>query len=376
MILPAVAPINVISIKQDLHINGPVIIETGEAPNFTIITSQYNSAFLTGEVHEVFEWLETLDIRPHEREQEPFLEQQPQKRTTLDGLNKSMLRCLPKMETILNSVCLIRWTEVEEGEIVPYTGTGFLASIPDMGIAFISAGHNFISKWLNNDLNTNFGVTNHVLYFGNLKGVNNPNGWNANPRHGTIVNMSSFLKQFNARGSISYNGRKILVQGGEVIKYETAQLDEERSEDYCALLLDHEHVKNELLQIGLDYLQCGQHDYLDCEQGGIVVLFGHPADGAEEENGHRPLRMSFGVESDPDHVKKNFQGKETYADNFLFYDNDTLAGHSGSPVIGRGNVSSNQAYCVKGIHVSASELEKTNQAQKLKNLTKWINSRK
>ena len=197
-------------------------------PNFTISTSQYNGAFLDGEIHEVFKWFETLDIRPHEREQEPFLEQQPQKRTTLDGFNESMLQCLPKMETILNSVCLMRWTEVENGEIIPYTGTGFLARIPDMGIAFISAGHNFVFDSGNDDSKVSLGFPNHNLYFGNLKGVNNTNGWNANTQHGTILNMLSFLKQFNALGSISHRGRRIIVQGGEAIKCEEIQSDEEK----------------------------------------------------------------------------------------------------------------------------------------------------
>ena len=351
-----------------------MIIQTGEAPNFILSTSQYNGAFLNGEFPELVKRFETLGIHPLEREQGLFLEHQLQKRTTLDGFNESMLQCLPKMETILNSVCLMRWTEVEEGENVPYTGTGFLARIPDVGIAFISAGHNFVFDSGNDDSKVSLGYPNHNLYFGNLKGVNNTNGWSANTKHGTILNMSTFLKQFNALGSISHKGRRIIVQGGEAIKCENVQSDKEKIEDYCALLLDHADIENELLQMGLDYLQCGQHDYLESAKGGLVVLFGHPAEGAEEENGRRPLRVSFGVENDPNCIKKHFQGRETYADNFLFYDNDTFAGHSGSPVIGRGNVSSNQAYCVKGIHVSASKLENTNQAQKLKHLTKWITS--
>ena len=59
--------------------------------------------------------------------------------------------------------------------------------------------------------------------------------------------------------------------------------------------------------------------------------------------------------------------------NNLFYDCDTLPGSSGSPIIGRGDVNSNQAYCVKGIHIKSFSLPNTNAAQKIKELTNWIN---
>ena len=57
--------------------------------------------------------------------------------------------------------------------------------------------------------------------------------------------------------------------------------------------------------------------------------------------------------------------KTEAANNFLFYDNDTLPGNSGSPVIGRGDKDQEQGYNVKGIHVRAFNHVKTNGAQNI-----------
>ena len=211
--------------------------------------------------------------------------------------------------------------------------------------------------------------SHHLLYFGNPEGELPPD-WNLGPQKGILLNMEPFLKEFNAYGSISCNGRRSIVQSGEILRCEDVKSKDEKLEDYCALLLDHENVENKLLDLGLDYLQCGEDDYLESTKGGLVVLFGHPGQGAEERNSNRPLRISFGREKDP-YVTKNYFPKKD-VDNFLFYDNDTLEGNSGSPVIGRGDLTTNQAFCVKGIHTLGSKLKNTNQAQKIKHIKKWI----
>ena len=142
----------------------------------------------------------------------------------------------------------------------------------------------------------------------------------------------------------------------------TAAEIKEKLEDYCALLLQHKDIDKELETMGLGYLQCGNDTYLDSRRDGLVAIFGHPSDDAAEENGRCPLRLSFGKETSPYIISKFFpQLPQNEIDNSLFYDNDTLRGNSGSPVIGRGDFSSKQAFYVKGIHISSTKLKNTNQ---------------
>ena len=56
--------------------------------------------------------------------------------------------------------------------------------------------------------------------------------------------------------------------------------------------------------------------------------------------------------------------------NYLFYDNDTFPGNSGSPVVGRAG--NGQGYNVKGIHVRSFNEFKTNGAQKIVKYQEWI----
>ena len=58
------------------------------------------------------------------------------------------------------------------------------------------------------------------------------------------------------------------------------------------------------------------------------------------------------------------------APDFLCYDNDTLPGNSGSPVIGRGT-RDGSCYAVKGIHVAGTEYDR-NKAQGLQSLANWL----
>ena len=142
--------------------------------------------------------------------------------------------------------------------------------------------------------------------------------------------------------------------------------------------------------LGLDSLDCGFENYLEMADEELVAILGHP--DCEEPTDVRPLRLSFGTERDPNKTStpllnmaglKQCLGKrfktspkkisESDINNYLFYDNDTLEGNSGSPVVGRGDKNSYQAYCVKGIHVkSFSCSPNTNAAQKIIDLNKWI----
>ena len=72
----------------------------------------------------------------------------------------------------------------------------------------------------------------------------------------------------------------------------------------------------------------------------------------------RPLRMSYGKEEEI----------PAAGSDFLYYDNDTFPGNSGSPVIGRG--SKNGDYAVKGINIRGDV--GINTAQGLQKLKDWI----
>ena len=61
-------------------------------------------------------------------------------------------------------------------------------------------------------------------------------------------------------------------------------------------------------------------------------------------------------------------GPPSAGSDFLYYDNDTLPGNSGSPVIGRG--SKDGDYAVKGIHIRGNV--GINTAQGLQKLKDWI----
>ena len=69
---------------------------------------------------------------------------------------------------------------------------------------------------------------------------------------------------------------------------------------------------------------------------------------------------------------KNRSEKETLAKNYIFYDNDTFCGNSGSPVLGRGDKSLGQPYSVKGIHIKRFNEESTNGAQNIEQIHEWI----
>jgi hypothetical protein len=343
---------------------------------------------------------EIRKILPLTTEQESFLSEavQEQKATTLNGFNGQILTALPKIDTILKSVCLMWWTQAN----TEYTGTGFLAKIPGIGIAFLSVGHNFESILradAPNDPNT-YSLNNFTVHFGNVDGAWHSNG---SPLPGTPsltqgdpMNLGDLLEPFNICGSISYGGRRILFKNGKIVKYEERKGALEAVEDYCVLLLEHADAIGKLNTHGLSYLECGHDEYLDSSSKELVAILGHPVCGDVDDK--RPIRLSFGKEKHPDkialevllsRIKKSLTictgsisgGEKTKSEdvlskavlkNYLFYDNDTLSGNSGSPVIGRGDKTANQAYNVKGIHVASYDLPNTNRAQTIKGIKEWI----
>ena len=161
--------------------------------------------------------------------------------------------------------------------------------------------------------------------------------------------------QFKIRGSIGYKGERRIYPGNKKLYIK------DKKEDYCVFLFTAPNSEELLKNMRLSYLTCGEGSYLDSKPDELVSIFGHPGSWAKEgpTKELRPLRISWGLE-------------KTEEENTIRYDNDTLPGNSGSPVIGRGG--DNQAYCVKGIHVRGSATPPTglNEAQSLKNLANWI----
>ena len=253
--------------------------------------------------------------------------QEEQFLTTLDGLPGTETSII-KIATIRKSVCMIKGAGA---------GTGFLAKLSTSEVAFFTAGHVFTDQWPGN-----IDFSKITLHFGNDEGDGS-----ASIKNCTLAELGPF------RGSIGYNGHRKFFPGNA--------LDESMNgEDYCVLVLTGDDVDTRLQ--GLDYLECGDGDYLKYLEGGVVATFGHPGEGAREGD-NRPLRVSYGKEK-----IAGSAGRQR-----LYYDNDTLGGNSGSPVIGRGSTLNN-SYKVKGIHVASIKEGETNGAQSIRNLEDWIST--
>ena len=329
-----------------------------------------------------------------------------QKLITLAGLDASLVNSLITFAKAQTSICMIAGKDVSDNY---FMGTAFLASIPTISgleVAFMSAGHNFediLSSTAGPDALYKF-----TIHFGNISGIwpNLVEGRRGTPvgshtDYHQPINLGVFLEPFNVCGSISNKGKRVLFQNGRLItqSLETRRDNIGLSEDYCVLQLNHHDVAGCLKQKKLDFFPCGTDEYLDCKHTGLVAIIGHP--GIEEDQGNYPLRFSFGAEKDPDMtpnfykdanpiikilsmffddvgLKKKWKGgpdgypNKDAVKNYLFYDNDTFGGNSGSPVIGRGDTALTQGYCVKGIHVQRFNEANTNGAQKIHQIQKWI----
>jgi hypothetical protein len=296
----------------------------------------------------------------------------------MNGVDDWLLTSLPALNQIQKAVCMIQINTDE-------WGTGFLCNIPGTGITFCSAGHNFediLNKHAPSDSLKDF-----IVHFGNIDGNLPPLEVGSPPMKDRPMNLKVFLDCFNnVCGSISFNGKRILIKNGNVVNFCHRNEVIEKAEDYCVLLLDDINVNDILNNLGLHSILCGQGNYLKYKNEGLVAIFGHPQ---IPEDGKVPFRMSFGSEKDPEKIKDFFDGsnpliklmaminpsgdKTKMAKNYIFYDNDTKPGNSGSPVIGRGDKNLNQGYCIKGIHVKSFNNEDTNGAQNIEKIIDWIN---
>lgn len=307
-----------------------------------------------------------------------FLKEQLQKATTLNGVDPSLFTQLPALNKIGKSVCML---QVDRSKA---WGTAFHCEIVGTGIVFCSAGHNFQSI-LNEDAPKD-SLKKFSLLFGNLDG-SRPLNADSPPTKGQAMNLKEFLDPFEVCGSISYDGNRVLIKNGEVVHFSERDDAIGQAEDYCTLLLKGATVKEQLTSLGIDSLVCGKDDYLKYKNGGMVAIFGHPN---LPEAGSVPLRISFGAEKDPEKTKDFFSdsnplnrimaaflcnygsNKKNLANNFIFYDNDTFPGNSGSPVLGRGDKGLEQSYAVKGIHIRRFNAENTNGAQNIEKIQEWI----
>ena len=273
------------------------------------------------------------------------------KEEALKTIQAGSAQDITSMDKILRSVCMI------ECKGMP-SATGFLVRINCQGgdkIAFMTAGHVFGDKQKEQDygiteLLPNIDLSQYELFFHCSDG---------DKRGSQVIRhtLADFDSTFKLRGSIAYMGKRCILPAG------TTEAPVNSMLDFCALVLDNPDAEKKLEKMGLTWFQCGNGDYLNYIPGDVVSIYGYPGNEAFE-NGKRPLRMSYGKEMPP----------PGGAQGFLFYDNDTLPGNSGSPVIGRGSKDGSYGYAVKGIHVTGGR--KANKAQGLQKLSDWIPKQK
>ena len=266
------------------------------------------------------------------------------KEEALTTIQEGSAQSIISLDKILRSVCMI-----EPG------ATGFLVKINCHGedkIAFMTAGHVFADKqkkrYNKNLLPNKIDLSQYDLFFSCLHG----------DKTGSRT-LADFKQEFNLRGSIALGGKRHILPAGT-----TERCDADL--DFCVLVLDNADTEAKLKQLGLSWLQLGNGEYLDYKPGDVVSIFGYPGKEARED-GKRPLRMSYGKEMPPPEDSDSDSDSD-----FLYYDNDTLPGNSGSPVIGRGSKNDNCDYAVKGIHVAGNNTEGYNKAQGLQKLSDWI----
>ena len=215
-----------------------------------------------------------------------------QKLTTLKGLNKTLITSLPNMDTVQRSVCLIRWEESNpQGVMQEFTGTGFLVDIPGVGVAFLSAGHNF--EAILDSRVTKDCLTRYTVHFNNPSG-NVPSIGSSPPKEDLPMNLGELLQPFNIYGSISFNGKRVIFKEGNTLSYDVRCTEIDVAEDYCALLLNHKDTKSRLKDLGLSYLPCGEGQHLENTDAGLVAIFGHPGDCPLDLRG--PICKPCGVE--------------------------------------------------------------------------------
>ena len=343
----------------------------------------------------------------------------------LAGSGTHIVQTLPKFEKIRKSVAMLVWHDFTEQPPKRFTATMFLMKLRRNGkVLIVSAGHNF--KMIQNNKVMEDGLNAFTIQFGNESGEIPPLVDSQKTLMDCVgtktFNLGSFARHFKITGAtgsreliieeaIDKVGQRVVFRDGKLFNKSWKKITNtlEKLEDFFVGELNHSDVEGELKRLGLEYLPCGEGQYLDNLRGGLVSSFGYPGEQAEEE-GKRPLRFTFGyelslVDSDGKkqlncstliqhnnenpkiggwNVPKSSHLGQDQMKNFIIYDNDTFKGCSGSPVIGRarGQGKEEQGYCVKAIHVR--EFEPCNGGQKLitndncgqgfnKRLEKWIN---
>ena len=384
---------------SELTANPPQIVVNAQTVNFT------NNVHINKIVENFFPDIgenENHPARKLKEKQIAFLQayrEHLQKATTLQSIPPHLYPSLPKISTILKSVCMITWRELDQtsSELNQFVGTGFLGKLNNgygtpSNIAFMSAGHNF-DDILKQNMDPTC-LTKFKIYFGNLSGdILKDDFWSK--YMSKWEELHKLLEPFSFCGSISNNGKRVLFQNGKLVHYEQRIGDLAVKEDYCMLQLngDITQVEQALKKKGLEALPIGRGAYLETKHGELVSIFGHPGGGGQTnasndpnwtpgvvEDGKFPLRISFGTEKDLSKQNKapSFMAREQLTfdqmKNYLFYDNDTFPGNSGSPVIGRAG--NGQGYNVKGIHVRSFNEYKTNGAQKIVKYQEWIDAGK
>ena len=153
---------------------------------------------------------------------------------------------IPKIELLLQSVCMIKTPGGGHG-------TGFLADIPNQGIAFLSAGHNFKSG---SELPDDLDISKFSLHFGNING----------DLSGAKALKTCILKDLGpVKGSIGYKEKRIYFPGnfpGKALKHE----------DYCVLVFTAPGIKETLKTMGLAYLKCAHGGFLKHIPGGLLFI--------------------------------------------------------------------------------------------------------
>ena len=299
---------------------------------------------------------------------------------------------VPAWADIPNSVGRLRNTAVGS------TGTVFIASVEDecgtKHPVLFSAGHIFaVNKVLPSDIN----LADYSLEFENQP----------------PFTLRTLAEKLHTTTVIWYGGTVLIKENNFTLQQDTSSSS---LDAFVMITHDEDDEPGSALNVvtscfQLRPLPCGDNDYLQPSPGQSIIVFGYPGVGPRKQA--TDLRFSMGIEvgfeevakSLGDHLERikqlpRFPGEcKTKCDPIqnceycdisleltklnnpearsqrIFYQNDTLPGNSGSPVLSSGNRStSSMAYSVKGIHVEGAYSGKANAAQSLEKVLPVIKS--
>ena len=264
---------------------------------------------------------------------------------------------LLKFQNIIKSVgTVINNTTTE-------AGTFFIARW-DNRLVFFTAGHCIFGRSRTNVTRETLGE--YTIVFGNLDGdltkrkpyealtdttvANNQNLINL------PINLLNFLDRFeDCRGMIEFGGKQFILRRNQEPEGNQAPPPRDSDNDFCAIELVDENIDEKFKQYGLSFLEVGVGDYLNPNANQRLTVFGHPDIRSSDRK--RPLTPTWGNE---------VVVADSETSKHIVFDNDTLGGMSGSPILGRDPI------MVKAIHILGGP-GKENRGQKLHNLSNWIN---